>query len=63
MGRYSMNPRMRIQCVENVNTALEFVKQRGVPLTNIGAEGEYLSYLDASIRMLIEITQISWIRI
>ncbi|ORY97402.1 calponin homology domain-containing protein [Syncephalastrum racemosum] len=38
LGRYSTNPRMRIQCVENVNMALEFVKQRGVPLTNIGAE-------------------------
>ena len=29
---------MRIQCVENVNKALNFVMERGVPLTNIGAE-------------------------
>lgn len=40
LGRYSTNPRIKIQCVENVNMALEFIKQRGVPLTNIGAEGE-----------------------
>lgn len=39
MGRYNRNPRMRIQYVENVNMALEFIKQRGVTLTNIGAEG------------------------
>lgn len=31
---------MRIQFVENVNMALEFIKQRGVALTNIGAEGK-----------------------
>ncbi|KAI7863377.1 calponin homology domain-containing protein [Spinellus fusiger] len=36
--RYNKNPRMRIQCVENVNMALEFIQQRGVALTNIGAE-------------------------
>ena len=30
---------MRIQRVENVNKALEFIKRRGVSLTNIGAEG------------------------
>ncbi|KAI9030776.1 calponin homology domain-containing protein [Phycomyces nitens] len=35
--RYNKNPRMRIQCVENVNMALEFIR-RIVPLTNIGAE-------------------------
>lgn len=40
LGRYSMNPRMRIQCVENVNKALNFIMERGVPLTNIGAEGK-----------------------
>ncbi|KAI8374666.1 calponin homology domain-containing protein [Radiomyces spectabilis] len=38
LGRYNKNPRMRIQYVENVNMALEFIKQRGVALTNIGAE-------------------------
>jgi hypothetical protein len=34
---------MRIQKVENVNKALEFIKLRGVALTNIGAEGVFLS--------------------
>lgn len=38
LGKYNKTPRMRIQQVENVNKALEFIKLRGVPLTNIGAE-------------------------
>jgi len=29
---------LRLQKIENVNTALSFVKRRGVQLTNIGAE-------------------------
>jgi hypothetical protein len=40
IGRYNKKPQMRIQFVENVNLALEFIKQRGVGLTNIGAEGK-----------------------
>ena len=32
---------MRIQKVENVNKCLEFIRQRGVNLTNIGAEGVF----------------------
>ena len=42
---------MRIQKVENVNKCLEFIRQRGVNLTNIGAEGNmpwlyyYLQYI------------------
>ncbi|KAI9278563.1 calponin homology domain-containing protein [Phascolomyces articulosus] len=38
LGRYCINPKMRIQRVENVNKALSFVLERGVLLTNIGAE-------------------------
>ncbi|KAJ3215408.1 hypothetical protein HDU67_000453 [Dinochytrium kinnereticum] len=38
LGKYNKQPRMRIQKVENVGRALEFVKKRGVALTNIGAE-------------------------
>ncbi|KAJ1978173.1 alpha-actinin [Dimargaris verticillata] len=38
LGTYNRNPRMRIQKVENVNKALDFVRFRGVELTNIGAE-------------------------
>ncbi|KAI8050365.1 calponin homology domain-containing protein [Syncephalis plumigaleata] len=36
--RYNKNPRILIQQVENVNKALEFIKYRGINLTNIGAE-------------------------
>ncbi|KAJ3121335.1 hypothetical protein HK098_003775 [Nowakowskiella sp. JEL0407] len=38
LGRYNKSPRLRIQKVENINTALAFIKRRGVNLTNIGAE-------------------------
>ncbi|KAJ3166181.1 hypothetical protein HK101_011978 [Irineochytrium annulatum] len=38
LGKYNKNPRMRIQRVENVNKALDYIKKRGVGLTNIGAE-------------------------
>ena len=38
LGKYNKNCKMRIQKVENMNKALEFIKQRGVNLTNIGAE-------------------------
>ncbi|CAO3696360.1 unnamed protein product [Umbelopsis ramanniana] len=37
-GRYNQNPKMRIQKVENVNKALEFMRLRNLQLTNIGAE-------------------------
>ncbi|OMJ25164.1 Alpha-actinin-like protein 1 [Smittium culicis] len=46
LGRYNLNPSMRIQKMENVNKALEFIKERGVNLTNIGAE-EGLTAKDA----------------
>ncbi|KAG1151928.1 hypothetical protein G6F37_005001 [Rhizopus arrhizus] len=35
---YNMNPTMIFQKMENVNKALDFIKSRGVALTNIGAE-------------------------
>lgn len=38
LGKYNKNPRLRIQKVENQNKALEFIRRRGVMLTNIGAE-------------------------
>ncbi|KAI8914816.1 calponin homology domain-containing protein [Powellomyces hirtus] len=38
LGRYNKNPKLRIQKVENMNKALEFIRRRGVNLTNIGAE-------------------------
>ena len=33
---------MRVQKAENVNKALEFIRQRGIKLTNIGPEGTSL---------------------
>ncbi|KAG0260122.1 hypothetical protein DFQ27_003731 [Actinomortierella ambigua] len=38
LGRYNKVARLRIQRVENVNKCLEFIRQNGVSLTNIGAE-------------------------
>ncbi|KAJ2595824.1 alpha-actinin [Coemansia sp. RSA 1722] len=38
LGRFNHNPRMRIQKVENVNMALDFIRSRNISLTNIGAE-------------------------
>ena len=42
LGRYNLNPRMRVQKAENVNRALQFIKGSGVVLTNIGPEGRLL---------------------
>jgi hypothetical protein len=33
---------MRVQKAENVNKALEFIRQRGIKLTNIGPEGMHI---------------------
>ncbi|MCJ1361391.1 hypothetical protein MMC16_000491 [Acarospora aff. strigata] len=38
LGRYASKPKMRVQRFENVNKALDFIKGRGVQMTNIGAE-------------------------
>jgi hypothetical protein len=38
LGKYNKAPKLRIQKVENMNMALNFIKRRGVNLTNIGAE-------------------------
>lgn len=38
LGKFNRAPKLRIQKVENLNRAIEFIKHRGVPLTNIGAE-------------------------
>ncbi|KAK8026948.1 hypothetical protein PG991_004004 [Apiospora marii] len=38
LGRYAAKPKMRVQRFENANIALNFVKSRGVQMTNIGAE-------------------------
>lgn len=38
LGRYASKPKLRVQKFENVNRSLEFIKQRGIQMTNIGAE-------------------------
>ncbi|KAI1085672.1 hypothetical protein F5B20DRAFT_11874 [Whalleya microplaca] len=38
LGRYAAKPKLRVQKFENANTALNFVKSRGIQMTNIGAE-------------------------
>lgn len=46
LGRYYQNPKMRVQMAENVNKALEFIRGRGVVLTNVGAEGEWAQKIE-----------------
>lgn len=38
LGRYASKPKLRVQRFENANLALDFIKSRGIQLTNIGAE-------------------------
>ncbi|KAI9841502.1 MAG: hypothetical protein M1837_000663 [Sclerophora amabilis] len=38
LGRYASKPKLRVQRFENVNIALDFIKARGIQMTNIGAE-------------------------
>ncbi|KAF2488600.1 alpha-actin-like proteinin [Lophium mytilinum] len=38
LGRYASRPKLRVQKFENVNKSLEFIKGRGIQMTNIGAE-------------------------
>lgn len=49
LGRFYINPRMRVQKAENVNLALEFIKSRGVVLTNVGAEGGLVIIVSACV--------------
>lgn len=38
MGRYNKAPKLRLQKIENMSIALDFIRRRGVFLTNIGPE-------------------------
>ncbi|MCJ1286777.1 hypothetical protein MMC26_006123 [Xylographa opegraphella] len=38
LGRYASRPKLRVQRFENVNKGLDFIKSRGIQMTNIGAE-------------------------
>lgn len=49
LGRYYQNPRMRVQMAENVNRALDFIRGRGVVLTNVGAE----DIVDGNLKLIL----------
>ena len=38
LGRYAAKPKLRVQRFENANLSLNFIKSRGIQMTNIGAE-------------------------
>jgi hypothetical protein len=38
LGRYAARPKLRVQRYENANKALDYIKSRGIQMTNIGAE-------------------------
>ncbi|KAK5073590.1 alpha-actinin [Lithohypha guttulata] len=38
LGRYAAKPKLRVQRFENVNKCLDFIRSRGIQMTNIGAE-------------------------
>ncbi|KAK3180559.1 alpha-actinin [Lecanicillium sp. MT-2017a] len=38
LGRYASKPKLRVQKFENANLALDFIRCRGIQMTNIGAE-------------------------
>lgn len=38
IGKYNPYPKFRLQRIENLNKALKFIRERGISLTNIGAE-------------------------
>lgn len=49
LGKYYPNPQLRVQKAENINTALEFVKHRGILLHNIGAE----DVMDGNLKLIL----------
>ncbi|KAF2736899.1 alpha-actin-like proteinin [Polyplosphaeria fusca] len=38
LGRYASRPKLRVQKFENVNKSLDFIRGKGIQMTNIGAE-------------------------
>ncbi|POS84956.1 Alpha-sarcomeric (F-actin cross linking protein) [Erysiphe pulchra] len=38
LGRYAAKPKLRVQRFENANLSLDFIRMRGIQMTNIGAE-------------------------
>ncbi|KAJ2780851.1 alpha-actinin [Coemansia javaensis] len=49
LGRFNRSPRMRIQRIENVNLALDFIRSRDIGLINIGAE----DIVDANRKLIL----------
>ncbi|KAJ5078327.1 spectrin beta chain [Anaeramoeba ignava] len=47
--KYNKNPRLRIQMIENVKIALEFIESRGVKLTAIGGE----DIVDGNLKLIL----------
>ncbi|KAF9525907.1 calponin homology domain-containing protein [Crepidotus variabilis] len=38
LGRYNHNPRLRIQKIDNINIALQYIVSKEIQITNIGPE-------------------------
>ncbi|EGR50913.1 uncharacterized protein TRIREDRAFT_57891 [Trichoderma reesei QM6a] len=38
LGRYASRPKLRVQKFENANLSLDYIRSRGIQMTNIGAE-------------------------
>lgn len=49
LGRYYRNPKMKVQMAENVNLALDFLRRRGLVLTNTGAE----DIIDGNLKIIL----------
>ncbi|KAJ5079339.1 alpha-actinin-2 [Anaeramoeba ignava] len=49
LSRYNKNPRLRIQKIENVKVALNFIESRGVKLASIGAE----DIVDGNLKLIL----------
>jgi hypothetical protein len=49
LGRYNPNPKLKVHMAENVNTALAFIKHRGILLHNIGAE----DIIDGNLKLIL----------
>ncbi|KAK4688455.1 hypothetical protein P7C73_g1661, partial [Tremellales sp. Uapishka_1] len=49
LGRYNQKPKLRVQKAENASKALQFIRDRGVKLTNIGPE----DILDGNLKLIL----------
>ncbi|EIW72853.1 hypothetical protein TREMEDRAFT_42026 [Tremella mesenterica DSM 1558] len=49
LGRYNKKPTMRVQKAENASKALQFIRDRGVKLTNIGPE----DIVDGNLKLIL----------